>query len=340
MKVYQILIGCPVGIQCGGRIFADDGGFGYFCVAGFFGIPAGKFVACAVGRGQCAVGFADGHRCAFRADFAAVGIKSYEVRRERDRACSLCLIAVPAAVVARNPDAEIFGDILCLACVVDKVVAFGFGKVYGRGCLAVVPHLLLKDIGICITAVNRRFYRITACRIRIKYRRLVGGGSIPQIHYLKRSLRARSFVLTDVAPVQRKIKRYGVGRFGGDCDRDGDLPIAQLEVFAVPGVETDDYTSALQAGGGGTRGASGFCTIGHGVGVLPAYSVLVGLTRYRKCYGQGGGRRTAHRRKGAQYAQAQHNTQNPHPPRQGIEPPLPCAAQGLDNGAVSRIMTV
>ena len=303
IKDYQIFLGYPVGIQFGGRICADGGGFGYFCAAGFFGIPAVKVVACAGGRGQCAVFFADGHRCACRADPAAVGIKSYEVRRGRDRTGSPCPIAVPAAVVARNPDAEIFGNILCLACGVDKVVAFGFGTIYGRG----VIHRYLNDIGICVTAANRRFYRISAFFVRIKYRRLVGGGSIPQIHYLKRSLRGRIFVGTGERPVQRKIKRYGVGRSGGDFDRDGDFLIAQLEVFAVPGVKTDAYTAAGQRGTAGTRGG-GACTIGHGVGVLPLYSVLVDITRCGKCYGQGARRRSARHRNAAQYAQAQRKT--------------------------------
>ena len=336
IKDYQIFIGYPVGIQFGGRICADGGGFGYFCVAGLIGIPAVKAVACAVGCGQCAVGFADGHRCACRADPAAVGIKSYEVRRGRDRACSRCLIVVLAAEVARNPDAEIFGNIFCTSCGVDKVEAFGCRKAYGRG----IIHRFLNDIGICITAANRRFYRISACFVRIKYRRRVGGGNIPQIHYLKRSIRGRSFVGTGVRPVQCNIKRYGVGRVGGDCNRDGNFLIAQLEVFVVPGVKADAYTAAGQSGTAGTRGGSGgACTIGHGVGVLLAYSVLVDIALCGKFYGQAR-RRSAHHRNAAQYAQAQRSTQNPFPPRQGIEPPLPCAAQGLDNGAVSRIMAV
>ena len=114
----------------------------------------------------------------------------------------------------------------------------------------------------------------------------------------------------------------------------------QLEIFVLSGVEADAYTAAGQSGTAGTRGVSGgACTIGHGVGVRPFYSVLVDLALCGKFYGQVGGRRTAHRRNAAQYAQAQHNTQNPQP-RQGIEPPLPCAAQGLDSGAVSRIMAV
>ena len=341
IKDYQIFLGCPVGIQCGGWICADGGGFGYFCAADFFGIPAVKAVACAVGRGQCAVGAADGHRCACRADPAAVGIKSYEVRRGRDRACSLCLIAVVAAVGARNPDAEIFGNIFCASCGVDKVEAFGCRKAYGRGFTAVFPHHFLNDIGICITAANRRFYRISVWYARIKYRRRVGSGNIPQIHYLKRSIRGRSFVGTGVRPVQRNIKRYGVGRVGGDCNRDGNFLIAQLEVFVVPGVKADAYTAAGQRGTAGTRGGSGgACTIGHGVGVLLAYSVLVDLALCGKFYGQVARRRSAHRRNAAQYAQAQRSTQNPFPPRQGIVPPLPCAAQGLDSGAVSRIMAV
>lgn len=145
--------------------------------------------------------FADGHRCACRADPAAVGIKSYEVRRGRDLAFGCCLIVEPAAEVARYPDAEIFGNILCISCGVDKVEAFGCGTAYGRG----VIHRYLNDIGICITAANRRFYRISACFVRIKYRRLLGGGNIPQIHYLKRSLRARFPAGAGVRPVQRKL---------------------------------------------------------------------------------------------------------------------------------------
>ena len=330
IKDYQIFLGYPVGIQCGGWICADVGGFGYFCAADFFGIPAVKAVACAVGCGQWAVFFADGHRCACRADPAAVGIKSYEVRRGRDRTGSLCLIAVAAAVGARNPDAEIFGNIFCTSCGVDKVEAFGCRKAYGRGFTAVFPHHFLNDIGICITAANRRFYRISVWYARIKYRRRVGSGNIPQIHYLKRSLRFRSCAGTGVRPVQRNIKRHGVGRVGGDCNRDGNFLIAQLEVFVVPGVKADAYTAAGQRGTAGTRGGSGgACTIGHGVGVLLAYSVLVDLALCGKFYGQGGGRRSAHHRNAAQYAQAQRSTQNPFPPRQGIEPPLPCAAQVL-----------
>ena len=233
-----------------------------------------QVVAIAVGCRQWAVFFADGHRCACRADPAAVGIKSYEVRRGRDLAFGCCLIVEPAAEVARYPDAEIFGNILCISCGVDKVEAFGCGTAYGRG----VIHRYLNDIGICITAANRRFYRISVWCTRIKYRRLVGGGNIPQIHYLKRSIRGRIFVGAGVRPVQRKIKRYGVGRVGGDCNRDGNFLIAQLEFFGISGVEADAYTAAGQRGTAGTRGVSGgACTIGHGVGVLPFYSVLVDL---------------------------------------------------------------
>ena len=167
---YRIFFGYPVGIQGGGWICAHGGGCGYFCAAAFPCIPAVKVVACAGGRGQCAVGFADGHVFTFCADRAAVGIKSYGVsdRRGRDRTGSLCLIAVVAAVGARNPDAEIFGDILCAACGVDKVKAFGCRKAYGRGCTAVFPHRFQNDIGICITAANRHFYRISVWCTRIK----------------------------------------------------------------------------------------------------------------------------------------------------------------------------
>ena len=75
IKGYQIFLGYPVGIQCGGWICADGGVFVHLGAAGFFGIPAVKVVACAGGRGQCAVGFADSHVFTFRADCAAVGVK-------------------------------------------------------------------------------------------------------------------------------------------------------------------------------------------------------------------------------------------------------------------------
>lgn len=122
IKDYQIFLGYPVGIQCGGRICADGGGFGYFCAVGFFGIPAVKAVACAGGRGQCAVGAADGHVFTFRADCAAVGIKSCRVsdRRGRDRTCSLCLIAVGFTEAARNQTPKYLVIFFALPVVLTK----------------------------------------------------------------------------------------------------------------------------------------------------------------------------------------------------------------------------
>ena len=118
IKGYQIFLGYPVGIQFGGRIFADGGGFGYFCAAGFFGIPAVKAVACAVGCGQWAVFFADGHRCACRADPAAVGIKPHGFGRGvgfcREGKGGFQLVAVGAALAVAHKNGVLAGhSFLC-----------------------------------------------------------------------------------------------------------------------------------------------------------------------------------------------------------------------------------
>ena len=323
-----------MGIQCGRWVCADGSVCGYFCAAAFPCIPAVKVVACAGGRGQCAVGAAAGHHLACRADLAAVGVKPHGFGRgaaffrEGKGGFQLVVVGLQQRIgltVAHKNGVLAGHAFLCGAVQVVKGKLHRAAAGAGTFCAAVKP----ADPAACVGVIGRigsfvggtvgvvgPFHHIPAFAVGVALQldivrecNLIAG--VRRNLYGHRKGQQKIVGVFEVFPL---FQVYGRGSaVVGDLDCTAF--IAAPILVRILGVEGADVIAAV-----------GTTVCGRGKLQRKAETLAC--------------RRSAHHRNAAQYAQAQHNTQNPHPPRQGIEPPLPCAAQGLDSGAVSRIMTV
>ena len=331
---YRIIFACPVGIQCGGWICADGGVLVHLDAAGFPCIPAVKFVACAGGRGQCAVGAAAGHHLACRADLAAVGVKPHGFGRgaaffrEGKGGFQLVVVGLQQRIgltVAHKNGVLAGHAFLCGAVQVVKGKLHRAAAGAGTFCAAVKP----ADPAACVGVIGRigsfvggtvgvvgPFHHIPAFAVGVALQldivrecNLIAG--VRRNLYGHRKGQQKIVGVFEVFPL---FQVYGRGSaVVGDLDCTAF--IAAPILVRILGVEGADVIAAV-----------GTTVCGRGKLQRKAETLAC--------------RRSAHHRNAAQYAQAQRSTQNPFPPRQGIEPPLPCAAQGLDSGAVSRIMAV